>query len=329
MRLLLKSLFALTGLVLTLIGAGSLVVRPALAGDHWIAFTSDRNGATELYRMWADGSQQTRLTHSAAYEISPGWSPFGLWIVYGTGYFEQETGIYMVSYDGSQHRTLARGFRRSVRPVWMPASSTVIYAANLNGQPRLFAQSMGRDAHEILMDFPQTISNGSPPAWSPQRDRIAFRGTQGGNTDIYVMNVDGSDLRSLTRDIAFDSSPAWSPDGEWLVWVSSRGGDWDIYKARPDGSQLTQITDDPAIDSYPSYSPDGEWLAFASNRGGNWDIYRMRPDGTQIQQLTDDPNVDSAPSWSPSLGRPLHRAVIIGVGCVLMGLCIKMTYNTN
>lgn len=318
MRLLTKSLLATIGLALLMIGSVTVFARPALAQDHWIAFSSDRGGTTELYRMWADGSEQTRLTRSAEYEISPSWSPYGEWIVYGTGYFERDTGVFLVRYDGSEHRIMARGFRRSVRPAWMPNSNNVIFAADVYGQRHFFLHSVDGDSHPIFTDQPLLRDFSTPPSWSPQRDRLAFRATNGGNTDIYTMRPDGSELLSLTQDIAFDSSPAWSPDGQWVVWVSSRSGDWDIYRARFDGSDLTQLTDDPAIDSYPSYSPDGQWLAFASNRSGNWEIYRMRPDGTGVEQLTDDPNVDSAPSWSPTLNTPLRRPVIFGAGLLLL-----------
>jgi TolB protein len=48
---------------------------PALSANGRIAFTSDRDGNCEIYVMNADGTQQTRLTESAAIEDYPSWSP--------------------------------------------------------------------------------------------------------------------------------------------------------------------------------------------------------------------------------------------------------------
>ena len=52
-----------------------------------IAFSSARDGvgATDLYTMAPDGSQVTRLTQTADYEIHPNWSPDGAKLVFFRG----------------------------------------------------------------------------------------------------------------------------------------------------------------------------------------------------------------------------------------------------
>jgi dipeptidyl aminopeptidase/acylaminoacyl peptidase len=50
------------------------------------------------------------------------------------------------------------------------------------------------------------------PAWSPDGTRLAFYGERGGNSDIYVMSADGTDVRRLTRDASDEGYPSWSPD---------------------------------------------------------------------------------------------------------------------
>jgi Tol biopolymer transport system component len=57
-----------------------------------------------------------------------------------------------------------------------------------------------------------------------------------GNWEVYVVNVDGSNLRRLTKDPADDGLPTWSPDGQHIAFVSNRGGEWAIWVMRPDGS---------------------------------------------------------------------------------------------
>jgi len=62
------------------------------------------------------------------------------------------------------------------------------------------------------------------PSWSPDGSKIAFWSDRDGNSDIYVMNADGSEQTRLTDNSASDQEPAWSPDGRRVAFVSSRDG---------------------------------------------------------------------------------------------------------
>jgi len=59
--------------------------------------------------------------------------------------------------------------------------------------------------------------------------RIAFVSDRSGNHEIYLMNADGTDVRRLTDDPAFDSAPSWSPDGAAISFPSDRDGNLEIY----------------------------------------------------------------------------------------------------
>ena len=115
------------------------------------------------------------------------------------------------------------------------------------------------------------------PVWSPDGERIAFVSGGNLNSDIYVMNADGSGITRLTHNNdASIRRPAWSPDGERIAFVFNG----DIYLMSADGSTVTRLTHNNADDwsSSPAWSPDGERIAF-SRRDGNTDIYVMNVDG--------------------------------------------------
>ena len=74
------------------------------------------------------------------------------------------------------------------------------------------------------------------PAWSPDGRKIAFLNGRDGNSEVYVMNANGSGQRNLTRNPGNDADPAWSPDGRKIAFVSNRDGNDEIYVMNADGS---------------------------------------------------------------------------------------------
>ena len=85
------------------------------------------------------------------------------------------------------------------------------------------------------------------PAWSPDGRRIAFRRYDGklgsaGNSDLFVVNADGSGLRRLTRHAENVRWFAWSPDGRTIAFL--RNGEVYIVKADGRGERrLTQLNE--------------------------------------------------------------------------------------
>ena len=140
--------------------------------------------------------------------------------------------------------------------------------------------------------------------------QIAFMSRRDGKPEIYVMDIDGKNLRRLTDNRDNDWWPSWSPDGKRIVFVSERDGNREIYVMDADGGNPQSLTNDPNEDWYPSWSPDGKRIAFMSRRDGHvidgsptYEIYVMDADGGNPQNVTNDPNDDRYPSWSPDSGR--------------------------
>ena len=131
------------------------------------------------------------------------------------------------------------------------------------------------------------------------RSAISTALGQIGNSEIYVMNVDGSGFDNLTRDPGSDFAPAWSPDGKRIVFVSSRDGNSEIHAMNADGSDVARLTRSTSTDDQPDWSPDGDKIAFRSKRDGNYEIYVMDADGTEQTNLTRNRGHDYGPTWSP------------------------------
>jgi len=141
------------------------------------------------------------------------------------------------------------------------------------------------------------------PSWSPDGKKIAFVSNIDGDSEIYIMNVDGSNQTNLTENPAVDLHPTFSPDGMRIAFDSDRDGNREIYVMNADGSDQIRLTNEPAAEYAPSWSPDGKKIAFHSNRDGNLEIYTMNADGYNQTNLTENPAVDAWPSWSPDGSR--------------------------
>jgi Ca2+-binding RTX toxin-like protein len=154
-------------------------------------------------------------------------------------------------------------------------------------------------------DAPLTsnTSQDSGAAWSPDGSKIAFER----NSDLWVMNSDGTKQTRLTNNAIIDSNPTWSPDGSQIGFVSERDGDLDIWALKPvpegPGNVAQNLTDDSgsgAFDSDPSWSPylpDGS-TRIAFHRNG--DVWTVNPAALTKTQITNEPTgSDSFPNWSP------------------------------
>ena len=143
----------------------------------------------------------------------------------------------------------------------------------------------------------------SSPFWSPDNKQIAFssdRGDAPGDTDIYIVDVDGRKFQNLTQNFDLRSEePSWSPDGKHIAFDarSDRVGS-EVYVMDADGRNPRKLTDNNWLDNSPSWSPDGKHIAFASTKLANWDIYVIDADGRNPQNLTNNPFAhDRQPVW--------------------------------
>jgi Tol biopolymer transport system component len=138
--------------------------------------------------------------------------------------------------------------------------------------------------------------------------------------DVFVANLDGSNLRQLTNETGYDAESTFSPLGDRIVFTSSRDGDLELYSMLPDGSDVTRLTNEIGYDGGAFYSPDGSKLVWRAHypeegperddylrllgegliRPGELDIMVMNADGTDQHAITDIGGASFAPFWHPS-----------------------------
>jgi imidazolonepropionase-like amidohydrolase/Tol biopolymer transport system component len=153
-------------------------------------------------------------------------------------------------------------------------------------------------AFDLLGDiYTMLITGGTPtriaeglayeqqPRFSPDGRRIAFTSDRGGGDNIWIMNLDGSDKRQLTKeDFRLLNQPSWSPDGRFIAakkhFTTGRslgtGEVWLYHVSGGGGVQLVKRASEELQKELgePIYAPDGKHIYYTRNvTPGNTFIY--------------------------------------------------------
>lgn len=142
------------------------------------------------------------------------------------------------------------------------------------------------------------------------KEQVAFVSERGGGQpQIWLINVDGSDLQRLTDESDGACQPAWSPNGQRLAYISPCDGQKDRY----DGASLfilnmsTHVSELVSTfskgDYDPAWSPDGRKIAFTSLQTGKPQIFVYDFAARTSQQLMNRSTISRQPAWSPDGAR--------------------------
>ena len=140
-------------------------------------------------------------------------------------------------------------------------------------------------------------------------EKIVFYSERDGNSEIYMINTDGTGEVRFTMNNFEDFSPDLSPDGVHIIFVSNRDGNREIYKMKTDGTDVIRLTNTNAEEVYPFWSADNSKIIFSSKRdGSDYEIYMMNPDGTGQTRITNTVVSEEWPHLSPDMSRIVYGA---------------------
>jgi Tol biopolymer transport system component len=182
------------------------------------------------------------------------------------------------------------------------------------------AQREGRDVL-YLLDIPSRsvrkrldlkVDAVTGPSWSPDDQQIAFSGTRGGITDLFIVNADGTNLRAMTNDLYGDLQPNWSPDGKYIAFATDRGpatdfsrlqiAKWQIALLNVETGKIAVLPGQAGLNINPVWSPDGKSVAYISDRTGVANVFLFELGDRQQYQLTNVlGGVSAITEYSPAL----------------------------
>ena len=168
-----------------------------------IAYTSNASDiAMDVWVMDSDGTDQTQLTVTTAFDAFPEWSPDGSKIVFTSNRTAADD-IWVMDPDGSNPRRLTAGPKLDERPDWSPDGSQIVFSRNDD----IWVMD-ANGSHEIELT---NTDRDFAPTFSPRGNKIAFnRVGESGRVGVWLVRSDGSRPAQLTSG-SFDFAPDWQP----------------------------------------------------------------------------------------------------------------------
>jgi Tol biopolymer transport system component/DNA-binding winged helix-turn-helix (wHTH) protein len=238
-----------------------------------IAFQSNReNERSEIYLQDLEGdSPPVKIaSHYGETGIHPKcWSADGTQILFWNNQ-NGKTQIMLSNVEPYPARLVLSDEKADLNfPRLAPDGKRILYEA------RLSDRSLELRLTELETKKTTTVYKTAPdyppnyllaPAWSPDGQKIAFADKSSGNSEVFLMNADGSGLQNLTNDRLPDSNPIFSPDGGEIIFTRDFYGEARLYRMNFDGSNQRLVTEKKGHNLGAAFSPDGSTLAFSGDR---------------------------------------------------------------
>jgi TolB protein len=204
--------------------------------------------------------------------------------------------LYMMDYDGYNQTRITYNTIKDYMPAWSADGKSVAYTSYRQGKAGLYILNI----YEGKQIEAQSEGTNFGVTFSPDGKKLAFCSTlEEGNSEIYVANCDGSNIKRLTFNKAIDTAPSWSPTSREVAFTSDRGGTPQIYIMDAEGSNVRRVSFGGSYFDGPAWSPAGDMIAYVSRVDLVFDIYVLNLRTNQTIKITESNARNESPSWSP------------------------------
>ena len=257
----------------------------------YLAFTSNRDGDNQVYKMYLSGGEAQKVTTAENGVSSFQWSPDGERIAYTMTDPQTEeektrererrdvqivdrdfkfSRIYVQSVNGDEAKAIYGDDLHTTSFDWSPDGSTIVFShqptPRINDRYEMNISTVSADsgAVESLVDREGTDSS---PLFSPGGDEVVFSSHGGeveaiGLGDLYVIDVESGAIRELAHTYDRNASlVGFTSAGDLLIreWKNTVSA---IYTISLDGSAPVQITPDDGVYNSVSISKSGDHISF-------------------------------------------------------------------
>ncbi len=157
-------------------------------------------------------------------------------------------------------------------------------------------QDYSRIAHKFSNEIVRFFT-GEPGIFGT---RIAYVSRVGRFKELFIMDLDGSNIRQLTRDNGLAMSPSWSPSGDRLIYTSYRSRKPELYFISPEGGAPRQVTERQGLEIGAKFAPDGGSIITSAAIAGVSKIALLDLNGRLLKKLSGSSDaIDVSPSYAP------------------------------
>lgn len=245
-------------------GKGRTTCSYFLPGDSLIVYASTHEGGDDcppepsrdqgyvwpiyetfdIYVADLEGNIKQKLTNYKGYDAEATVSPKGDKIVF-TSTRSGDLELYTMNIDGSDVKQVTDGLGYDGGAFFSPDGTKLIFRSS---RPK---------TEEEVAEYKNLLAQGL---------------VKPSKMELYICNVDGSDLKKITDLGGANWAPFFHPSGEKVLFSSNhksaKGGrpQFNLFMVNIDGTGLEQITYDDVFDAFPMFSYSGDKLIFSSNR---------------------------------------------------------------
>jgi Tol biopolymer transport system component len=200
--------------------------------------------------------------------------------------------IFTMNEDGTGKRMISSGKGRTTCAYFLPDDRAILYAST----------------HDFMDSCPPTPDRSKGYVWKLYDE-----------FEVYMVDVNGSNLRRVTNNRKYDAEATVSPVGDKIVFTSMRDGDPELYVMSLDGSNQTRLTVEKGYDGGAFFSWDGKRIVFRASRPKTekdlkdydelvthglvrptaLEIFVMDADGRNMRQVTNLGKASFAPFFHP------------------------------
>jgi len=249
-----------------------------------VVLSLEENGYAHLFLYIPQKLPLTRLTYGEWDDTHPALSPDGRKVAFASNR-DSYWDLYILDLQSGETTRVTNSPEFESSPSWSPDSQWLAceFYQNENLDIAIVSLTNGDQEPIPLTNEPSADHS---PAWAPDGRHVAFVSNRGGDSDIWLADLDkvGEErYTNLSRTpFSAESHPIWTRDGSKLAWASSAqnigfGGIyvWDaLFPERPAiwvgdgdwpawdilGERLMAVIKAPNQDYLTSYTVDGELL---------------------------------------------------------------------
>ncbi|HYO50138.1 MAG TPA: hypothetical protein VEW94_09835 [Chloroflexia bacterium] len=205
--------------------------------------------------------------------------------------------LFVVNPDGTNQQQVTTDIIVEGSTSWSPDGRSIAIQASVNGFSTIVRITLGGDNKPLPNESVQLTADikadSALPAWSPDGSMIAFQSKRdGGEHQVFVMDINGNNKRRISDGKGFAGQPAWSPDSKSVVYVAGERADptvpKDMYVAPAAGGEPKKILSRGTSLRRPLWTADGKYIVCVEGPGErNQSLLVLNADGTSPRVIVD------------------------------------------